>query len=207
MTALSRLVIVRHGETVGNSSVRYYGRTDIALADVGRAQMRAARRAIFAQLGCAPFAQIFASPLSRAQESARIIAGAMAEVITIAEFSEVDFGAFEGLTAEEIAARYPAEYARWNRDRIAATWTFPGGESRAEFTARVARGVDRMMAQRMAGDTLVVAHRGVIRAMTRMLAAAEPIIELGSIQVLRSNGADKWEPELLDFTAHLAARD
>ncbi|MGA2411387.1 MAG: histidine phosphatase family protein, partial [Candidatus Binataceae bacterium] len=37
----TRLVLVRHGETVGNSNIRYYGRTDIGLSDLGRNQMRA----------------------------------------------------------------------------------------------------------------------------------------------------------------------
>src|SRR5947209_18699476 len=104
MTAASRLVLVRHGETVGNSSIRYYGRTDIELAELGRAQMRAAARALSEQFRCAQFGQVFASPLCRAHESARIIAGDAAEVIAIEEFREVDFGNFEGLTAGEIGA-------------------------------------------------------------------------------------------------------
>jgi broad specificity phosphatase PhoE len=61
-----------------------------------------------------------------------------------------------------------------------------------------------MLAQRQAGVTLVVAHRGVIRAITRILTGAEPVIELGSIQVLACGSGDRWVPERLDFMAHLA---
>jgi broad specificity phosphatase PhoE len=207
MKVISRLVLVRHGETVGNSSIRYYGRTDIELAELGRAQMRAAARALAEEFGCARYTQVFASPLRRARESARIIGGDSANIIAIDEFREVDFGYFEGLTADEIAARFPAEFARWNRDRLVPDYAYPGGESRAGFSARVGRGVERMLAQRQAGVTLVVAHRGVIRAITRILTGAEPVIELGSIQALACNGMNQWAVEQLDFTDHLAETD
>jgi broad specificity phosphatase PhoE len=206
MTA-SRLVLVRHGETVGNSSMRYYGSTDIALAELGRSQMRAAALALRAELGCPRLTQVFASPLRRALESARIIAGDSANLIVIEEFREVDFGHFEGMTADEIAARFPAEFARWNRDRLAPDYAYPGGESRAGFGARVGRGVERMLAQRQAGVTLLVAHRGVIRAIVRILTGAEPVIELASIQLLACNGGKQWAVERLDFTAHLTTLD
>ena len=76
----------------------------------------------------------------RASEGARIIAGDSAPLVTIDEFAEVHFGLFEGLTADEIRERYPDEFARWNADRLAPTYTYPEGESRADFTNRVERG-------------------------------------------------------------------
>src|SRR5436305_7547651 len=113
----ARLILVRHGETVGNSSIRYYGRTDVALSDLGRAQMRAAARWLRTTLANFNLAPVFTSPLQRALESARLIAGPDTIPIEIAEFAEVDFGLFEGLTAEEIAQQHPDEFRRWNRDR------------------------------------------------------------------------------------------
>src|SRR5712692_967615 len=70
-----RLIVVRHGETVGNSSIRYYGRTDVALSDLGRAQMRAAVGWLQTKFGCNYFEPVFTSPLARATESVRLIAG------------------------------------------------------------------------------------------------------------------------------------
>src|SRR5713101_1657780 len=239
----TRLVLVRHGETTGKSSIRYFGRTDVELSELGRAQMRAAALWI-----AASFAPVFARPLKRASEGARIIAGPMSATVTIDEFVEVDFGLFEGLTADEIRARHPLEFARWNGNRLADGYAYPGGESRAAFTARVERGVERMLAvldgavasapsgadatapyrapvpapsgagtgalvsenQRSRtvpnnnGIGMVVAHRGVIRAITRRLAGAEPEIELGSIQVLsRADRRAGWRADLLDATEHL----
>jgi len=200
---MPRLILVRHGETVGNSSIRYYGRTDIALSDSGRAQMQATRSILANDMKLSSFTQVFVSPLCRAVEGARIIAGDSVGLIEIEEFREIDFGAFEGLTADEIEERYPTEYARWMRDRLTTEYTYPGGESRGAFLARVRSGVDRMLSLRRDGSTLLVAHRGVIRAITQTLAGAEPVIELGSIQILTAH-SNRWTIELLDFTAHLS---
>lgn len=218
MAERARLVLVRHGETVGHSSIRYYGRTDVALSDLGRRQMRAAREWLAARDGARGFAPVFGSPLVRAMEGARIIAGRNTETIAIEEFVEVDFGLFEGLTREEIAESYPEEFRRWNANRLAADFVYPEGESRAGFVARVARGTARMLGlwrdARAGGlggsNALLVAHRGVIRAVVRQLTGAlEPHIDLGSIHILEEEpaGADlrtaRWRPVALDLTGHL----
>jgi broad specificity phosphatase PhoE len=201
------LYLVRHGETEGQSSIRYYGRTDVALSDEGRAQMRAARDELAARLGDLRFRHVFASPLVRALEGARLIGGSDAPIRALAEFAEVDFGLFEGLTADEIRERYPDEFGRWTANRLAPTFTYPGGESRAAFAERVERGIDRMLniwrsgSAAPASRALVVAHRGVIRAIIRRLAGAEPHVELASIHVLEHAGG--WRARELDYVAHL----
>jgi broad specificity phosphatase PhoE len=214
-----RLVLVRHGETVGHSSIRYYGRTDVALSALGRRQMRAAREWLLTEGGARGFAPVFTSPLVRAAEAARIIAGREAAAIEIREFVEVDFGLFEGLTVEEIAERYPEDFKRWNANRLAADFIYPEGESRAAFVARVASGTTRMLALwheanlngSLGSNALLVAHRGVIRAIVRELTGVfEPHIDLGSIHILQQepSGADlrtaRWRPVALDLTNHLS---
>ena len=215
-----QLVLVRHGETVGDSSIRYHGRSDVALSELGRRQMRAARQWLAARDGARGFAPVFTSPLVRAAESARIIAGDDVAAFVIEDFVEVDFGLFEGLTAEEISERYPVEFRRWNSNRLAADFVYPEGESRAAFVARVARGTARMFASwhddrcrgRAGASALLVAHRGVIRAVVhQMTGVFEPHIDLGSIHILEQEpgGADlraaRWRPIALDLTAHLSA--
>jgi broad specificity phosphatase PhoE len=199
----SRVILVRHGETVGESSIRYHGRSDVALSELGRAQMRLAARAIHSPRKI-EFARVFSSPLARASEGARIVAGDTAALVIIEEFAEVNFGLFERLTADEICERYPEEFARWNADPLAPTFTYPDGESRAAFTDRVERGLELMLTRwtPQSGDALVVAHRGVIRTIVRRLTNREPIVELGSIQILRFDGA--WHAETLDLIDHLA---
>lgn len=201
------LVLVRHGETEGESSIRYHGRNDVALSALGRAQMLAARREIELRFGDTRFDHIFATPLSRAIEGAKLVAGDDAEIITIEDFIEVHFGLFEGLTKEEIQARHPIEFEKWRADPLAPTYTYPEGENRAGFIERVERGLSTTLklidaAKRAPSESaLVVAHRGVIRTIVHALTGLEPTVDLGSIQILARDS--KWHPLVLDFTAHL----
>jgi broad specificity phosphatase PhoE len=205
MTEPATLVLVRHGETQGESSIRYHGSTDVELSDLGRRQMDAVRAALDARFGAAP-GLVLASPLSRALEGARIVAGSACSVTPIEEFREIHFGLFEGLTAEEISRRFPDEYRRWMSARGAPDFAFPAGESRRGFTARVERGLElalRLVDRKIAPDawTLVVAHRGVIRTIVRRLTGAEPTVELGSIQILQRGSG--WRATHLDLVDHL----
>ena len=197
----ARFFLVRHGETEGESSIRYHGATDVPLSELGREQTRRAARAIVAHRGEVKFGKVFSSPLIRASEGARIIAGELASIVTIEEFAEVHFGLFEGLTADEIRERYPDHFAVWNADRLAADYTYPEGESRANFAARVERGLERVIAiwtpERIDDDALLVAHRGVIRAIVRKLTNRQPVVELGSIQILEFDG--EWRVVALDL--------
>lgn len=204
----SILILVRHGETEGNSSIRYYGRTDIGLSQAGREQMRAARAELRKRIGEIDSARLFSSPLGRAVESARLVASEDSTPLILEEFRELDFGLFEGLTADEIRLHYPAEYARWNSDRCSPNFTFPKGDNRAAFATRVGRGLDRMVELWEPASSqvpaLVVAHRGVIRTIVKGLTGAEPIAELASIQLLARNAA--WRVLHLDLMDHLERR-
>ena len=201
------LVLVRHGETEGESSIRYHGRNDVALSALGRAQMIAARREIELRFGDTGFEHVFATPLSRAMEGARLIVGDDSNIITVEEFIEVHFGLFEGLTREEIQQRHPIEFEKWRADPLAPSYTYPEGESRAGFAERVERGLATTLklieaAKRAESErALIVAHRGVIRTIVHALTGAEPEVDLGSIQILARDS--KWHPLVLDFTAHL----
>lgn len=160
MPTLRRLVLLRHGETDGQSSIRFHGATDVDLSPEGRAHMRR-----FAQGLATPPDLVVASPLRRSWKAAALVArGALVRLE--ADFREIDFGRFEGLTKEEIQAREPVLYADWQERRPG--FEFPGGEPRAEFRARVERGLERLLAAPVR-DALVVAHKGVIRAIVETL--------------------------------------
>jgi broad specificity phosphatase PhoE len=202
------LVLVRHGETEGQSSIRYYGRSDLALSDLGRRQMRAVARVLAAR----PFGIAFSSPLRRASEGARLIGGEEVPLIEVPEFIEIDFGIFEGLTADEIQQRHPEEFVRWQSNRLADGYFYPQGESRSAFVNRVRSGIEKMLTRwteldsKPGGSALLVAHRGVIRAIVKALVIAEPMVELASIQILERDG-NRWLLRTLDQTDHLQALD
>ena len=185
----AELWLVRHGETVGGSSTRLYGSTDLALSDVGRRQMECVRSAVAHVV----FDRVITSPLQRSREAATIVhpcpepAAAM-----IDQFTEIDFGDWEGLTAHEVAAKFPAEHDRWrNADR---DWGFPGGETRSGFRARVGAAIDAHLAA-AGGRSLLVLHKGVVKIIVGTLLGEAPEVyaarpcELGSLHVLvRENG-------------------
>src|SRR5579871_5488491 len=133
------LVLVRHGETEGESSIRYHGRNDVALSEFGRTQMLAAREEIQSRFGHGSLDHVFATPLIRAMEGARIVSGAEASITAVEEFIEVHFGLFEGLTKEEIQERHPIDFEKWRADPLAPSYTYPEGENRAAFAERVER--------------------------------------------------------------------
>lgn len=182
-STLRIVVLVRHGETAGESSIRYHGANDVPLNDVGRAHARAAAQAI----GDLTFDVHVASSLSRAWESAEIIRPG-AEVVRDDDLREIHFGRWEGLTREEIRARDPELDAEWTRAGL--DFDFPDGERRADFTARVDRGLGRAFALDIE-HLLVVAHKGVVRRGVELLtheAPPQPHPELGEVFHLVRSG-------------------
>jgi broad specificity phosphatase PhoE len=164
--SLRVVVLVRHGETTGESSIRYHGANDVPLNDVGRAHARAAA----AEIGDLAFDAHVASSLSRASESAEIIRPG-AEIVLDDDLREVDFGRWEGLTRDEIVALDPELEARWRREGHA--FDFPDGERRHDFRARVDRGLARAFARNVE-SLLVVAHKGVVRRGVELLTSEPP---------------------------------
>jgi broad specificity phosphatase PhoE len=189
MQNLRRIVLVRHGETVGESSIRFHGATDVALSELGRRQARGAAT----QISRDAFDLVFSSSLSRAWQTALILMPGR-PVRLEPDFREIDFGRWEGLTREEIAARDPVLYEAWQAKR--AGFEFPDGEARGDFRSRVLRGLDRV---KDAGITsaMVVAHKGVVRTLAEALighdtlSATQP--ELGGVMRLLRGAGDRWQ--------------
>ncbi len=186
MSSLRRIVMVRHGETEGQSSVRFHGSIDVQLNDEGRAQLRETARKMRTEV----FDLVAASPLRRSWEGAVIVSSG-APVRLYSEFREVHFGHWEGMTAEEIEASNPVLYRDWQAG--AANFEYPGGELREAFRSRVARGLEALLASG-ATSVLLVSHKGVIRTIGERLLGAPPSegLELGCV-VSVSRGADgQW---------------
>jgi broad specificity phosphatase PhoE len=184
---LTRLIFVRHGETAGQSSIRYYGATDVPLSDLGRAQAREAKGRIPGET----FDVVWASSLCRAWESARIIAPRHSVRIE-SDFREIHFGRWEGLTHEEIEMADPALFADWQARRPG--FEFPEGETRADFRRRVQRGLARLRASD-AQSALVVAHKGVVRTLLELVSdqTLEPEMpHLGGVIHVSRNAAGSW---------------
>lgn len=208
MSGLRRIVLVRHGETTGNSSERMHGSADLPLSSAGRAQMACAAASLRTEV----FDCVVASPLRRSWEAAQIVAVG-APIRLEHDFREIHFGRWEGLSKSEIEASNPILFRDWQTK--APGFEFPGGEPRAEFRARVLRGLGRLQASG-ADAVLAVLHRGVIRLIAeQLLGRPLPDATPGIAEVVGcSLGADgAWHlgrrssnPEALQFPLDAPAR-
>jgi broad specificity phosphatase PhoE len=186
--ALRRLVLVRHGESEGNSRIRLIGSGDPPLASEGRAQMLAARAALTGQVIDA----VVASPSRRSWQSAQALTGGTTLRLE-ADFREIHFGRWEGRRVDEIRSAEPVLYEQWREG--APEFEYPGGELRARFRARVEHGLASLM-ESGATSALLVGHKGVIRHLVAKLTGAaleeRDRPELGEVIVLTRVG-DHWE--------------
>jgi alpha-ribazole phosphatase len=154
----TRIWLIRHGEPAETVRGRCYGSLDVGLSAEGRRQMEA----VAAYLQAESLAAIYASPRLRTTESAAILASPHAcGYREDADLREIDFGDFEGLAYDDIAARYPDLYRQWMETPTEVQ--FPRGESFAAMRVRVMRAFAAI--QRVwAGQTVaMVTHGGVIR--------------------------------------------
>ena len=109
-----RVAIVRHGSTDWSAAGRFTGSADIPLNAAGRAQAAATARTLTADPSFAGRIRLITSPLARAAETAAIIAGVLGAGLAVEDgLREEDLGAWQGLTREEAARRFPGSYARW----------------------------------------------------------------------------------------------
>ncbi|MDQ1588135.1 MAG: hypothetical protein QOJ77_1300 [Microbacteriaceae bacterium] len=154
---MTRLSLVRHGETDWNLSRRIQGSSDIPLNETGREQARATGKALTRRRWDA----IYASPLSRAVETARIISAeaGLDDPRFVADVAERRYGDAEGLTGEEILARFPEGVA------------VPGRESREQVVARALPALIDLAEAHLGESVIVVCHGGVIGALVRHVTA------------------------------------
>lgn len=157
---MARLLLVRHGETELNSSLRYWGSTDVALGDTGYRQAEKLR----GRLAGENIDFIYSSHLKRAMATAGIIAsGRSLPLAACPELREINFGRIEGLTFSEIAEQFPEVAKKWIER--SSHLTYPGGESLAQMESRVS-GFKTRLERHSDGETiLAVAHSAVLRTL------------------------------------------
>ncbi|MDB5569843.1 MAG: phosphoglycerate mutase [Hyphomicrobiales bacterium] len=186
-----RLVFIRHGETDWNVEGRLQGQQDIPLNARGRHQAAQAGKTTLKLLGREALEsgayKFICSPLGRARETMEIARAAMGlppggyAIDRLVE--ELTFGEWEGLVWPEVKARAP-EAANW---REGDKWNFtpPGGESYAMLAARLTPWLESLT-----GDSIVVSHGGVARALMAML---------GGLPQQRAALADIWQGRVIVF--------
>lgn len=189
MAALARLIFVRHGQTDWNLQGRYQGRADIELCAMGLAS---ARR-IAARLRGRRVGLLLTSPLRRAGATAALIGAALGDLPCRVDerLTEIDFGAWQGLTQEEIKARWPQLLRSWKR--APETARFPDGERLEDARERMSDFLRRPPWGDAGGEPCVVAvcHAGPIR-IAGLLAEGRPLGDFRR-QLIEAGAAYEFE--------------
>jgi probable phosphoglycerate mutase len=186
----TRILAIRHGETLWNVDSRIQGHLNIGLNDTGRWQAE--------RLGVAlkdePITAIYASDLSRAHDTALAVSRRTGVPVQAEPgLRERSFGEFEGRTFAEIETALPEQAKRWRqRD---PSFTPAGGESLLMLKARVLSVAARLAAQHPGEQIALFAHGGVMdilyRAATRLDLQAARTWTLGNTAINRL----LWSPE------------
>ncbi len=159
---VTRVVAIRHGETVWNAEMRMQGQLDTVLSGRGRWQARRVAEALAGE----GIEAVFASDLARAFDTAQAIADRIGlDVETDQGLRERSFGVFEGYTYAEIGARWPAEAARWRRHE--PDFGPDEGETFRDFSVRAVAAATRIAASHAGRSIAFVTHGGVLDCLYR----------------------------------------
>jgi broad specificity phosphatase PhoE len=184
------LYLIRHGQTAHNRDALGLGRADVPLTAFGVRQAEA----LGARLAGEPINHIFASPLGRAQETARAVAAFQDAAVEVRdELIEMDVGETEGLTFPEMHERHPEFLKLWASDDCADA-VMPGGESLRDVAKRLDPFIEEL---RLLPDEriAIVTHNFVIKVLfCRLLGLdlhhfREISIDLASITTITLHGS------------------
>jgi probable phosphoglycerate mutase len=161
---VTRLYLVRHGATHLTAEARFSGSVGVELSEEGRWQA--------AQLGerlrDEGITAVYSSPLSRAVDTAALVAGSFGLTATTRDgLREISHGHWEGLTRSEVEARFPQEYAAWEADPF--TFAPEDGESGVAVLARALPAIREIVTRHAGERILVVSHKATIRILISSL--------------------------------------
>ena len=200
---MTKIILVRHGQTKWNLMGRYQGQSDIELSEMGISQAAT----LASHFPAADISAVYSSDLQRAYKTASYIAGRFGlPVVAEKGLREMAFGQWEGLTYKEIEAQWPEKLADFFKQPDKAM--IPAGET---FATLQQRGVAAMqeIVKRHPGQTVVVAAHGAI---IRTILAETLHMPLRYIWSLRQDNTavniirydeEQRMVELLNSTAHL----
>jgi broad specificity phosphatase PhoE len=180
---VSRLLLVRHGQSTWNADGRWQGKADPPLSELGARQAEAVAAAL-APAGPTGYeiGALWTSPLARARGTAEIVAGLIGlDTGVDARLEERDAGEWTGLTRVEIEDAWPGYLGDHRRP--------PGFELDQPLVVRALAALEEIQTASRFETVLVVTHAGVIRAVERHLGgASQPVPNLGGRELLRGAG-------------------
>ena len=167
--AFTRVFLIRHGATVLTAEDRFAGAIDVELSDEGREQAQH----LALRLSSEEIAAVYASPLSRAVNTARILAQPHGLMVQMREgLREISHGHWEQMTRREVEEQFPDEAAAWDDDPF--TFAPQGGETGLAVTARALPSMIDIVRAHPGEQVIVVSHKATIRLLLSSLLGFDP---------------------------------
>jgi broad specificity phosphatase PhoE len=203
---MTRLYLVRHGQTEWNRQERFRGRIDIPLNDVGRSQAQA----VATYLSDKSIVAVYSSPLLRSLDTARPVASihGLTPVI-LPGIIDIDYGEWQSLTPDEARDTFPDLVELWYSAPHLVD--IPGGENLKTVRARAMSAVRGVLSQHVSENIVLVTHQIVIKVVTCTLLD----LEISHIWRIQQDNACvdifEWDQEqflavLINGTDHLSRK-
>lgn len=177
----TRIILIRHGQTVFNLKKIYCSFTDIGLNKSGIKQAEKLR----ARLTKENIHRVYSSDLKRAFQFAKIVFRGLA-IEKSAELREIDFGIFEGLTHSQLLKIYPKLYRAWLNDPF--NTVIPNGERFYDFRDRIKMFVKKIITANKNKTVALVTHAGPIKIIISDILKTKNIwkinVEPGSVKII-----------------------
>lgn len=158
---MTRIILVRHGETTWNAEGRYQGQKDTPLSDLGQKQ----GKMLAESLRDVTIDLCITSPLQRAFTVCKMCADFHGLPVALDErLSEINHGKWEGMLAKDIKAMYPEEFRRWHSEPH-LTLMAPGAEMLEDVRRRAREAFDEYVEKYQNKNILVAAHDAVNKAL------------------------------------------
>ncbi len=158
--AITKIIMIRHGQSQANAQSRFAGHSDFDLTDMGKQQAQRAAEYLKKQ---EKLHVIYSSDLLRAHNTAAPFAEVCGLPINdTEELREIYAGLWEGLLSTEIAQMYPEDMNTWQNDFSNARCT--GGESVSELYSRIVASVCKIAARHPDQTVLMATHATPVRA-------------------------------------------
>lgn len=198
---MNAMVLIRHEET--DLAGRFCGHSDPELNEAGKLRLHSLVEEVVA-LGVK---RIYSSDLRRASQTATAIARRVGGIVELRpSLREIHFGAWEGLSWEEIQERYRAEAQLWVNEYPKRS--APRGETYRDFIARVETEFRQLIAENEDNAFAIVTHRGVIQyALTRFFVfsqadARQRTEKFGALVIVTQSTAREISPTIIEAKPH-----
>lgn len=160
---MTKVILIRHGQTNYNRQKRYCGSSDISINKTGILEAGAVSH----KLNGLGVGKVFCSDLKRSLQTARIIFPDIKDVVMSGSLREINFGAWEGLTYRQILKKNPRIYRKWLDDPFCVD--IPNGERMVDFVRRVREGFRTIVKNNASATLALVSHLGPMRVILNSL--------------------------------------